>query len=202
MGKLLLPNKPRINDAETDLLAKYIFGDKEEVVTLMFVRGYFSNTIGGPGNDFNRWDDAAIVREKGNLVKTFNANCDPSKLYRNLAQLKTGIYQFRKGRHRNRIDAFRAYPEGIRLPCKRQNRRGVWYNSNCRYINIHDGGMKNTWSAGCLTIINVGKHGSRTRQFDEFRDLVYRLMDKHNQKLVTVALIDNKEMSDILKGVK
>lgn len=191
----MIPNRPKITDAETDKIAAYFFSDSLPKLLLIGVRGYFLNTVGKPGvNDLNAWDDAILVYYDGNLVKTFNANTDPSKLNQNLAMLDCGVYQFYKGRHRNRIDAFRAYPEGVRLPCKRQKFNGEWEKSFCSHINIHDGGINDTWSAGCQTIINQGGH----KQFNEFRDLVYDLMKIHRLKTVTYLLIEETEMRRIL----
>jgi hypothetical protein len=182
-------NRPKISDAETDKLAKFFFVEEMPKVVVFGVRGYFLNTMGKPGvNDINLYDDAWLVYEDGTLVKTFNANTDPSKHRANLAWLNTGVYQFYKGKHKNRIEAFRAYPEGVKWRCKREEFSGKVVDSWCSYINIHDGGASATWSEGCQTSL----------QFVEFRDLVYRLMAKHNQKLLTYVLLDEKQMNEIL----
>lgn len=184
-------NRPRITDQETDKLAKFFFDGEMPKVVVFAVRGYFLNSMGKPGvNDFGLYDDAWIVYENGNLVRTFNANTDPSKHKSNLAWLNTGVYQFYKGRHRNRIDAFRAYPEGVKWRCKRETFGGQVVDSWCSHINIHDGGINNTWSEGCQTSF----------QFAEFRELVYGLMAKHKQKLLTYVLLDENQMEDILKA--
>lgn len=188
----MIPNRPKITDAEVDKIAAYFFPEGLPSLLLIGVRGYFLNTMGKAGvNDINIYDDAMLVYADGNLVKTFNANTDPSKSGAKLAKLDPGVYQFYKGRHKNRIDAFRAYPEGVRLPCTRD---GV--KSLCSAINIHDGGIGDTWSAGCQSLPNRGGY----TQFTEFRDLVYNLMDKHGLKTVTYLLIEEKTMRDILKG--
>lgn len=183
--------KPKINDAETDMLVRQHFtAATEPVILLVGIRGYFLNTVGKPGvNDFNLYDDAMIVRHRGDNVATFNANTDPSQQKTGLAQLSTGIYTFYRGKHKGRIDAFRAYPEGVKLPCKRETAHGSW-EGEAQYINIHDGGDYDTWSAGCQTLPGASskKYGD---QFAAFRDLVYRLMREAKQDKVTYLLIEN-----------
>ena len=185
-------NRPRITDAQTDKLAKFFFDEgKLPKVVVFAIRGYFLNSMGKPGvNDFNIYDDAWLVYDNGTLVRTFNANTDPSKHKANLAWLNTGVYQFYKGRHRNRIDAFRAFPEGVKWRCKRERFDGKLEDSWCSHINIHDGGRTNTWSEGCQTSL----------QFVEFRELVYSLMKKHREKLLTYVLLDEKQMNEILNS--
>ena len=191
----MIPNRPKISDRETDKIVAHFFPQEFPALLVVAVRGYFPNTFFADGkNNFNVWDDAMLVYENGTLLKTFNANTDPSKTNANLAMLDTGIYRFYRGRHKNRIDAFRAYPEGVRLKCKRQDARGRWFEAFCSAINIHDGGATDTWSAGCQTLPNF----KGNYQFNEFRDLVYRLMDKHHAKTVTYLLIDEKQMQAIL----
>lgn len=192
----MIPNRPKINDAETDKIAKYFFPKVIPELLVIGVRGYFLNSVGKKNANDTGWDDGIIVYENGTLIKTFNGNTDPSKVNSDLAMLDTGVYQFAKGTHKNRIKAFRAYPEGVRLKCKRQNRNGVWKESLCSAINFHDGGLSDTWSAGCQTIINQGKQ----KQFDEFRDLVYKLMTKHTLKTFTYLLIEEKEMRAAISG--
>lgn len=185
----MIPNRPRITDPEVDkIVAAKI--KKPGPVLLIGVRGYFLNTIGRYGqNDFNVYDDAMLVVEEGELLKTFNANTDPSKRGANLAMLDPGLYTFYRGVHKNRIKAFRAHPEGVSWPCTRDGKK-----SKCSLINIHDGGLNDTWSAGCQTIPNTGKY----QQFNEFRDLVYRLMDKHEMDTIQYLLIEEQEMRSIL----
>ena len=192
-----IPNKPKINDGEVDKIAAYFFPAGAPELLVIGVRGYFLNTMGKAGaNDIGIWDDAVLVYESGNLLKTFNANTDPSKNKANLAMLDTGVYQFYRGLHKNRIRAFRAFPEGVRLRCKRQNSKGEWTADYCSAINIHDGSLMNTGSAGCQTLPNTNGH----RQFTEFRDLVYGLMDAHGLKTFTYLLIDEAQMKLALRN--
>jgi hypothetical protein len=190
-------SRPKITDQEVDKLADYFFDSVEKPPVVVFaVRGYYSKMGNTSENEFGIYDDAWLVYEKGNLVKTFNANTDPTKARKDLATLPPGVYTFYKGRHRNRIDAFRAYPEGVKWRCVRQNSKGQWLESWCSHINAHDGGrpdvkgFADTWSLGCQT----------SYQFVEFRDLVYKLMTKHNQKILTYVLMTENTMTGVLNG--
>ena len=95
----MLPNRPKITDAEVDRIANYFFSNNLPSVLLIGIRGYFLNTLGKVGeNDFNLWDDAMLVYEKGTLLKTFNANTDPSKLRADLAVLEPAFISFIEAR--------------------------------------------------------------------------------------------------------
>jgi hypothetical protein len=205
--------KPKITDAQTDLLARHFFGDNEPAVVVIGVRGYFKDTLGKKGaNDWNLYDDAFLVRAQGDLLATFNANVDPSRQRANQAQLVPGLYHFYRGQHKGRIRAFRAYPEGVKLRCKRQQADGWEYDAYCQYINIHDGGLNDTWSLGCQTAPGAKAASVWGNQFAEFRDLVYRLMDQHAcpvgalnsqpVKLLTYLLVDEAQVKTILEGSK
>lgn len=186
----MLPNKPKITDAEVDKVVNFFFPSKVPDLLLVAVRGYFKNTVGKKGeNDINKWDDAMLVYENGTLIKTFNANTDPSK--QDLAMLDPGVYQFARGKHKGRIDAFRASPEGVRLPCTRNGKKS-W----CSFINIHDGGRNDTWSAGCITLPNWATEF----QFNTFRNLVYNRMIAMSLPTVTMLLITEDEMQEALAG--
>ena len=192
---MTLPNRPKISDSDVDKVAQYYFSGNIPKLLIIGVRGYFANSMGKPGqNDFNIWDDAILVYADGDLIRTFNANTDPSKRRAGKAMLDPGVYQFYRGVHKQRIRAFRAYPEGVRWPCTRQNATGKWAKSLCQLINIHDGGLSDTWSEGCQTIPNFRPD----YQFNAFRDLVYSLMDKYRLKTVTYLLLDEPTLRSVL----
>ena len=74
----MLPGRPKISDVDVDKIANYFFPAGIPVVLVIGIRGYFRNSVGkAEENDFNVWDDAAIVYENGTLIKTFNSNTDP-----------------------------------------------------------------------------------------------------------------------------
>lgn len=188
---MIIPNRPKITDAETDKLVNHYFSDGLPKILIVGIRGYFDKTIAPEGNNFNAWDDAFLVYENGTLLKTFNGNTDPTKLRSDDAMLDTGIYQFSKWKHNGRVWGLTAHPRGIKLKCKRQNSKGNWYSSLCKYINFHDPVGWTTGSEGCQTLPQP--------QYDEFRDLVYALMRKYGSETITYLLIDESEMVEILK---
>jgi hypothetical protein len=192
---MILPNRPNISDSEMDKIVAYFFPSVVPDVLFLFVRGYFSQTFSPIGNNIGVWDDAAAIYAGGNRVQTFNANTDPRKVNSNLAMLDPGVYQFAKGRHKNRIDGFRAFPEGVRLPCHRQTSGGSWIKSFCSFINIHDGGTLDTYSEGCLTLPNW----TGQKQLDEFVRVGYGLMDQYKLKTATTLLIDERSFNEALK---
>jgi hypothetical protein len=151
--------------------------------------------MGNPNtNDINLYDDAMILYSN-DIYETFNANTDPSFIVKNgreLAVLKTGKYKFYCGKHKNKYNALRAYPEGVVLPCTRNGK-----DSTCRFINIHKGGMTPssagvTWSEGCPSIPN--------NQWRDFIETVYRIMRYKGLKTVDFLLIDNDEMLKIIQN--
>lgn len=181
--------KPQIKDAALDTLIAQHLTIPEPPVLIVGMRGYYANTFGVPGrNDWNLYDDALIVRERGDIVGRFNANTDPS-VRPGRAQLPPGLYTFYKGKHKSRIDALRAHPEGVTWKCKRMV-KGQLVDSTCSHINIHDGGLTNTWSEGCQSI--PGRKAARVwgNQYGAFIEQVYRLMQQHNQQVVHYLLVE------------
>jgi hypothetical protein len=175
----LPPSKPRAAEGEirNELIALGIelFG-----VVIFARRAYYSKLFAPDGNNFGVYDDALFVVTP-NVFAAFNGNCDPSYKVnpagRALAQLLPGTYKFYKGKHKGKYNALRAFPEGVTLPCLRNGKP-----STCRYINIHYGSDKSTWSEGCLTVPRS--------QWDAFINLVYGEMARCGVNTVTVVLAD------------
>ena len=188
----IITGKPKITDAETDKVVSHFFSGELPKVIIVGIRGYYPTTYGKAGNDFNEWDDAFLVYENGTLLATFNGNTDPTKMRVDDAMLDEGVYHFYKGVHNGRVKGLRAYPEGVKLPCKRQNSKGVWYKSLCSLINFHNPVGWTTGSEGCQTLPEP--------QYKQFRDLLYDLRDKHGLKVVTYLLIDEETMTEIIKA--
>lgn len=155
---------------------------------LVFVRGWYLDTIGTPGvNDSNVWDDAAFIVYAKDKADSFNANTDPSfvrKGKRTLAKLNLGHYRFYKGKHKNKYWALRSYPEGVVLNVTRDGKP-----STASAINIHKGAAGDaadrTWSEGCLTV-----HGL---QWAEFQTKIYAAMDSAGDSWVDCILVENRQ---------
>lgn len=183
---ILPPRKPRLGreDAVRVLSNHNLSTD---VCVLLFVRGYYRDSMGKFGvNDVGVYDDAVfVVTPEDSEYRTYNANTDPSKSGSGLAMIDTGLHYFYKGQHRGKYDAFRYFPEGTRVPCTRDGRSA----RPARYINIHRGGFRNTWSEGCLTI-------PTEEMWLDFQKTVYRYMDKYNQGHIAVLLVEEKELHE------
>lgn len=181
---ILPPARPKRDKADIDAIIEHFALDKNRA-NLVFVRGYYLDSMGARGKqDINIYDDAAFIISP-TLFESFNANTDPSFSGRNLAMLNLGVYKYYKGKHRGRYDALRPYPEGVRLACTRDGKVSM-----CSHTNIHKGGMLNgsagvTWSLGCLTIPAI--------QYPEWIARVYAEMSKYKQKTIDVALIENRQ---------
>ncbi len=169
-----------------------LFTAKDKVVVI-WIRGYFLDSLGkSDANDYNVYDDAAIVVSP-TYFKTFNANCDPSfvrhpKTGKPLAKLNLGVYPFYKGKHKGEYAAFRAFPEGVILPCTREARAAT-----CQYVNGHYGGENPeswyvTWSEACLTI-------PKSQFKNEFQPELYAEMTKCGQQTVNFILIEKVQIT-------
>lgn len=181
MGLTIPPSRPKLTKQEAlDVLRKHdIRTDKP---ALLFVRGYYLNSMGKKGvNDVGVYDDAGFIVAP-DFFASFNANTDPSKRGTGLAMVKTGAHRFYKGKHRGKYDALRYYPEGSRVPCLRDGRE-----STARYINIHRGGYSNTWSEGCITIPTVP-------MWTEFQKAVYTVMDRYGLTSIQLLLVDSTDL--------
>jgi lysozyme len=180
---------PKLSREEAEKIVKNKLGATAPTPVLIGIRGYYSKMGVEGKNDTNIYDDAIIVLGKD--YQTFNANTDPSfvkKEGRALAFIKEGVYKFAKGKHRNKYNALRAYPEGVEIPCIRDGKE-----STAQYINIHMGGevgKDTTWSEGCQTVPK--------RQWNKFIELVYAEMNKVKAPTITYILITNEEMKKIL----
>jgi lysozyme len=190
MSIILPPSRPRLTRADAAQICKHYGIDPDKKAALIFIRGYYLSSMGGPNNDFNIYDDAAALIGPAGVYDTFNANTDPAFVIKNgqpLAQLNLGKYTFAQGMHKRSHKALRAFPEGITLPCTRNGKP-----STCRFINIHRGGMDpkaldRTHSAGCLTIPAF--------QYVEFQTRAYMAMDRNRQKLIDCVLVENRRSS-------
>lgn len=182
--------RPKLTLEDATKIVRTKLGASAPKLVLIGIRGYYSNSMGPTkDNDINIYDDAMIV--VGTKYGTFNANTDPSFVKKNgksLAKLKEGLYKFAKGKHKNKYNALRAFPEGVELPCTRDGKDSI-----ATFINIHMGGTSGTdlvWSEGCQTIPKT--------QWAKFIELVYEEMNRHGLKTVDYILINNEELSKLV----
>lgn len=171
-------SRPQQTREETEAILRSFGYDPSKHVLMLFVRGYYADSMGRKGrNDQAMYDDAAFVISP-TAYRSFNANTDPQKAGARHAMLKPGGLRYYMGLHKRRYAAWRPYPEGVRLPCTRD---GV--ESMCSATNIHEGGWGNTQSEGCMTIYKP--------QYPEFQKFSYAEAKKYGQKVVEVRLIEN-----------
>lgn len=121
-------------------------------VKILGVRGYYLHTMGDPDkNDVGIYDDAIFV-VSNNFFGSYNANTDPSKIFKDVAVLKPGgPYLYKIGMHNMKApyEALRQYGNVTVL----RNGVPVTDSPNNRfYIDIHKGGNNTTSSLGCQTI--------------------------------------------------
>ena len=192
MRKLIPPSRPHRDKTRINAVLKH-FKIAPGKVSLVFVRGHYLDSMGERGkNDINIYDDSCyLVSSDFRIFESFNANTDPSFTRRGgraLAKLDLGRYDFYRGKHRNKYNALRAFPEGVVLPCTREG-----LPSTCQYINIHKGGtsllgINVTFSEGCLTIPDT--------QYGDFIHRVYDAMQRNSQTTIPVILIENRQTRD------
>lgn len=159
--------------------------DVDDPVYLVGIRGYYLNSMGKPAvNDIGIYDDAIILIAPG-VIKTFNANTDPSRHKDGVATLLPGVHYYKKGKHGiskpgGGYPALRPATSDESLPVSRTGRKGVFKGIA---INIHKGGYNTTSSEGCQTIYPT--------QWEDFITSVYAEMDKAKQKTIAYILVEN-----------
>lgn len=184
---ILPPSRPKRDNAVIDSIIEHYSIDKTKV-SLIFIRSYYLDSMGDVGKgDSNIYDDAVYVVAPG-FRDSFNANTEASfkkKNGRSQATMNLGKYLYYKGKHKNKYDALRPYPEGVTLQCTREGKP-----STCSHTNIHKGGSRASfdvvWSEGCLTIPDI--------QYKEFQTRVYALMTQFDQKTIEVVIVENKRV--------
>jgi lysozyme len=177
----MVPNS-RPQQPKEKTLAMVIKARIEDLVCLVGIRGYYSETFQPSGNQRGIYDDAMVLLSPS-VHATFNANTDPSIYRKGIAVLQTGIHRFRKGNHGiSRPDggypALRPSNAKEQLPVTR-DKEG---DSMGVAINIHRGSYNSTSSAGCQTIYPP--------QWDGFINLVYGEMARYNQKTIPYLLTE------------
>jgi lysozyme len=177
----MVPNS-RPQQAKGKTLAMVIKARIEDLVCLVGIRGYYSETFPPSGNQRGIYDDAIILLSPS-VHATFNANTDPSVFKKGIAVLKTGVHRFRKGNHGiskpgGGYPALRPSNPKEELPVTRD----ITGDDMGIAINIHKGSYKSTSSEGCQTIYPP--------QYDGFINLVYSEMSRYNQKTIPYLLTE------------
>lgn len=192
MKKILPPARPNRTENRRKIeRVLETFAIRKDRASLVFVRGYFLDSMGEKGkDDRNIYDDACFLYTP-TIFESYNANTNPSVAIRNgkaLAELITGQYKFYRGKHRGRYKALRTFPEGAVLECMRNGEI-----SSCSHINIHKGSTNPrasdiVWSEGCLTIPDI--------QYPDWQVRLWTAMDSLGQKVIDVVLLENRPTKD------
>lgn len=147
---------PQIEKSKLLSKVKDLVGDidrKKHPILIIGVRGYYKDTLGVIGkNDIGIYDDAIFI-DTPNFYQSFNANVDPSKEDKNMANLKPGLYfAHRLGLHKGKYLAL--IQIGGKVTVKRYQGEGqpMIEDTGMFGINIHNGGYNTTSSLGCQTI--------------------------------------------------
>lgn len=150
---------------------------------ILAVRGYYRDSMGEAGeNDRGLYDDAMFVITRTEF-RSFNANTDPSRFRKGIATLLPGVHPYRLGWHKRGQKtghrALRPATKGEELPVSRDGIRDPWPGVA---INLHRGGWTTTSSEGCQTV--------HPEQWQEFYDMVERVMDEYDVKTIPYCLIE------------
>lgn len=190
----LLPrHRPRASDAEIrELLenAKHLLpaDRRNNAVYMIGVDDYYSKMA--KRNVY----DSAIFLITPDYVKNYNANCDPSRHRKGVAQLKA-----------NQAVLYAPGPHGFKrkggpYPAFRQKgkctviRDQKGEDSGIFWINIHRGGLRTTSSAGCQTI--------PPHQWAEFKTDGYRALEEAGQKDFYYLRLPNSAFLEAAAQVK
>lgn len=175
----------RIGQEEAQQYLKKATMPLQGSVMVLAIRGYYLNSQGVAGeNDRGIYDDAMILIGP-NYYQTFNANTDPRKHEKGIAQLLPGWHSFKQGWHgygkASGHKAFRTANLDEVSPVLRDGQNGIQKGYT---INLHSGGFNNTNSAGCQTVYKG--------QWLEFQQAAYKLMDAEGQKFLPFLLLEEK----------
>lgn len=190
MTRIIPPSRPKRDEAKLQVIKDY-YAFKPRETYLIFIRGYYLNTMGEPNkDDRNIYDDALFVVGP-TLNESYNCNTNPSwrrKGTRWLAELNLGVYQFYRGMHKGRYKALRTFPEGAILSCTRNSSMAT-----CSHINIHKGSTNPmvhdiVWSEGCLTLPDT--------QYNDFQMRLWDAMDEYKQEVITAVLLENRQTAE------
>jgi lysozyme len=169
--------KPQQTRKETEAMLKGM----DSPVTLVGVRGYYSDTFAPHGNNINVYDDAIFLISKYGYYP-FNANTDPSILKPHVARLKPGVWQYKLGIHNVSKAKSRQYPALVQAAPVTVSRYKEGDDSGWFGINIHKGSNSTTSSLGCQTI--------PPQQWNSFYELIKMEMNRAGVKQIPYVLID------------
>lgn len=188
MDKIIIPDsRPKIDrlSIERHLESNKFDLDKHGII-VVGLRGYYKKTMGDPlKNDIGIYDDAGIIISKSHF-STYNFNTDPSENVYGRATLVPDIY-FVHCLDLHKGDYLALCQRHGKVNVSRFGKIGIF--SGNFGVNIHRGGLTNTWSEACQTVYS--------KQWTEFINNITVEVDKlRNNKsrfefIVPYGLFDN-----------
>jgi lysozyme len=172
---------PKLKPQQPRNVTESLLKDLESPVTLVGIRGYYSETFAPGGNNINVYDDAMFLISKYGYYP-FNANTDPSIRRPRVARLKAGVWQYKLGIHNLNKAKSRQYPALVQAAPVTISRQGSDEETGWFGINIHKGSNTTTSSLGCQTI--------PPPQWSGFFELVRMEMKRAGVKQIPYVLID------------
>lgn len=156
-------------------------------------RGYYRDSMGVPGVQERGIYDDAIMLVTPTAFVTYNANCDPSRHRKGIANLKAGLWSYRLGIHGLSKPKSRQYPALVqaapvtvlRDDPEDADRDGPEPDTGWFGINIHRGGYTTTSSEGCQTIY--------PDQWAAFFEAVKAEMKRHGLRAIPYLLTERDE---------
>ena len=146
------------------------------------IRGYYKRTMGNPTtNDRGIYDDAIFIVSP-TLYKAYNANVDASVYRTGIANLITGVWDYKLGIHGLSKPKSKQYKALVQAGEVTVNRDKQGHDTGWFGINIHKGSYTTTSSLGCQTIY--------PDQWPEFISTVESEMAKYGQKSIKYILIE------------
>jgi lysozyme len=159
MNGMMPKSKPQATRA--DILALALSAglrQRESVLFILGIRGYYRNTMGLPGvNDRGIYDDAIFVVGP-DFFAAYNGNTDPSRIRKGqgkgvgkgMASLSSGVWRAHQlGKHKGQYEAL--IQTGGPVTVIRDG-NPPYEDSGYFGINIHKGGFNTTNSEGCQTL--------------------------------------------------
>lgn len=153
---------------------------------VLAVRGYYSLTIGGPGNDLSAYDDAFFIVTPAGMT-AWNGNTDPSRFGWNagagkfMARLQPGCWWFRPLVHRGKYQAFGQSENLVTVERIKKDGAIAMTESGQFGINLHLGGVNGTSSEGCLTL--------PPEQWTDFRRTLNEMLEQAGLNRFAMILI-------------
>lgn len=181
MTKILPKNRPKMTLEQ--FKEDYKIKARENCV--IWVRGYYRDTMGVPGqNDRGMYDDACFLYDaKKKIWRTFNANVDPDGTknpYGAPTVVPDEYTAHRWGMHKGRYLAL--VQRGL-LRITRDKLPGRVLDSRSDGLNCHRGGANRVDSEGCFTI--------PPGQYDDFIATLERMIPSTDRKTFFNTIVLN-----------